>query len=103
MFLVLKYCLAVYFGGKGTQSLIYQATAEGFFLFRRQFRITQRVWYCHCGDNAIGAHSKRNWHDSAHVHYRQTCTFDFLDHRCTATSAGASRGGQDDGIDAIIL
>ena len=59
------------------------------------------MWDGDCRHNAVRANRERDGGHRADVHHRKARTLDFLDHRCPATSAGASGGGEYDGIDPI--
>ena len=87
--------LIFHLGGESSQRLENQLLAQLVLVGVIQGRIAERVGDSHGGDNSVGADRQRDRRDRAHVHHGDTCSFDFFNHRCAATSAGPSSGGQD--------
>jgi hypothetical protein len=52
-------------------------------------------------DDAIGAHHFGDWLRRGNLHYRDARFFQLGCDRSAAASAGASRGRQDNGVDAV--
>ena len=50
------------------------------------------------GNDSVGAHRHGDRSDRAHMHHGDTGTLDLFNHRCTATSAGTSGTGHDNGM-----
>src|SRR5690606_1683066 len=90
--------LPAHFRLQGLQRPADQGPAQLFFLFPGQSRVPQGVRNGHRGHDPVSPHGEGDGYHRAHVDHGNTCSFDFFDHRCTATSTGPSRGGQDDVI-----
>ena len=66
-------------------------------------RIARRMWSSSSCFYAVRADRLGNRDYRADVHHRDSVGFDRFDHRCTATSAGSSSGGEDHGVDSVFL
>ena len=101
LILVLEHSLAVNLGAESLQGFPHQLTAQFLLILGIHSGIAQRIRNRNCRNDSVGADCQRDRHNRTHVNHGNTMAFNFLNHRCTATRAGASGGGQDHGIDIV--
>lgn len=87
--------------GQGFEALSNQFQAKFPLLFRALFGIAEGVGNGDRWDDAIGPHGFRDRDDGAGVDDGKAASLHLFDHRCAATSAGASGRGQDDRLNAV--
>lgn len=59
------------------------------------------MWDSDCWNDSIRTNSDRDWHNCTHVYNWEASSFNFFNHRCTATRTGASGRGKDNGINVV--
>ncbi len=69
----------------------------------RQSGVAQGVRNGNGGNDTVRANCQGNRYDGAHMHHRETGSFNLFYHRCAATSASASRRGENNGINVILM
>jgi hypothetical protein len=83
------------------QRFLHQLSSQFFFFCERQFRIAGNMHDAGAEDNAIGTDHLGDRLRGGNLHYRDARFFQLGRDRSAAASAGASRGRQDNGVDAV--
>ncbi len=94
--------LLVDFDGECLDSGINQLVTQSVLVLGSQSGVAQGVGNCDGGDDTVCANRQGDRSNGAHVHDRNADTLDFLNHRCAATSAGASCRGHDNGVNSSL-
>lgn len=94
--------LTVYFGLECSECFTHQLATELLLVSRCEERIAERVRYSHCRDYTVSTDCERNRDYGTHMNNRQSSTFNFLYHRCTATCAGASGTGKNYCLNTVV-
>lgn len=103
MVLVRKDSLILDLGLKGLEGL-HDETATKLFLFFEGFRgIAEGMRNGDRRNDTVGSNREGNGNYGADVNNRETRSFDFLDHRCAATSTGASGRCKDSAVNSCFL
>lgn len=90
-----KYCLIRNFCRECFKSLIQYVSSDLLFFTRLKSRIAKRVRYSDRRHDSVRSNCQRNRYYSTKVNNRDSCSFNFFNHRCTATRTSSSGGGQD--------
>jgi hypothetical protein len=83
------------------QRFLHQLSPQLFFLRGRQFGIAGHMDDAGAQDDAVGADHLGDWLRGGNLHHRDAGFFQFGRDRSAAASAGASRRGENDRIDAV--
>ena len=84
-----------------SQCSFHDLSSQLLFFFRRDIRIAERIWNRNSRNDPVCPNCQGDGNYSTNMHHRNTSPFNFFYHRCAATSAGASRGGEDHSIHPI--
>ena len=90
-------------GSKAIQRSFNQFFSQGMLIFGIEPGIAHRMWDSNSGNYPVGSNRLGNCGNCSHMNNGDTVSFDFFDHRCTATSTGPSCGGEDNPIDPRLF
>ena len=99
----LEDCLLLDWDRQRLQRTPHKSFPDLIALLLSESRISQRIGDADSRDNPVRADRERDRDNRTHMHNRDSCAINFLNHRCTASSTGSSRTGQDDRIDMVLL